>query len=107
MSEQTEEATLSTPLGSIATKGKKTSEIIAFLSLALMFLLAYVLWEHKSDTKDSNIAVVVAQKEMTGAMREMVAAQREQTCLSLIPESRRMEEFTSQWSRCKQLARER
>ena len=107
MPDTAEEASITTPLGSIATKGKKMSEVIAVLSLALMFLLAYVLWEHKSDTKESNLAVVVAQKEMTSAMREMVAAQREQTCLGLLPEGRRLEEFNSQWSRCKQLARDR
>jgi Tfp pilus assembly protein PilE len=98
-----------TPIFSASLKGKdiQIRDVIVLAILCLTAVTAYAFWEHKVEVKEAAHATVTEQKEMTKAMREMVAAQREQTCVSLLPESRRFEEFTSQFSRCKQIARER
>ena len=55
MSEEngTTSSEIKTPIGSISFSGKCVAEFIAILSLCLLFLGAYVLWEHKLDAKVS------------------------------------------------------
>lgn len=95
------EANVTTPVGSLSFKGKRTSEFIAILSMAALILIGYVLYEHKSDTKESAKEFSAAVKEMTSAQRENTAAQRELNCLIAIPQDQR----EKQAEFCKRIAR--
>jgi len=106
MNEQTE-GSVTTPIGSFTFKGKQIAEFIAVLSLLLLFLLGYIMWEHKEDAKGMKEAFREGFKDMAIAQREQNAIQREQLCLLSLPESKRQQEFMSDGSFCKRLSRER
>jgi hypothetical protein len=109
-------AEIKTALGSLSVGGKRMSELIAVFCLCLLFLLAYVLWDHKdATTKDNDKLQVVLEKmaetqtraidRMTEAQGDMVRAQREQNCLMSLPAERREKEYFSPTSFCKQISR--
>ncbi len=100
-----QEAGISTPLGSVSFKGKRMAEFIAILSLCLLFLLAYVLWEHKAEARTDAANLAGVLKEMTVAQHSMVQAQREQNCLLSLPPEKREREYFSSNSFCKQISR--
>lgn len=62
--------------------GKKTAEVIAILSLCLLFLLAWVLWEHKADAKSNG-------DSLNAGMKDMAQAIREGNCINSYPEAER------------------
>lgn len=105
--EERTEVELKTGMGSVAYKGKQIAEIIAIACLALLFLLTYVLWEHKEDAKSMRDAFSSGFKEMTSAMREQNRISREQVCLLSLSPEKREREFMSDGSFCKRLASER
>ncbi len=107
MSDETQETAISTPLGSLSTKGKKTSEFIAILCLCLLFLMAYVLYEHKLDAKADNISLSAVVKDLALAQREGNQILREQVCLLSLSQEKREREFATENSLCKRLSRER
>ena len=90
-----------TPLGSFAFSGKKTAEFIAIISLCLLFVLAYVIYEHKSDAKDVQAQFVVAIKEMTAVAKEGVQVQRVMNCLISTDQKDRQ----SQIANCERISR--
>ena len=91
-------AEITTPIGSVRFGGKRMAEIIAVMSLCLLGVLAFVLFEHMADTKASG-------KELTAAVREMASAQREMACIISLPEDRREREYASPNSFCRSMAR--
>lgn len=88
------EAEIKTPVGSIKWQGKRVAELIAVLSLGALLFLGYVWWEHKQESS-------ALLKELHGAIKDMVSAQREQNCLIAIPQEIR--EQRSEF--CKRLSR--
>lgn len=107
MAEENSESTITTPLGSVSVKGKRMAEIISVICLCLLFLLGYILWEHKEDSKGMKDAFANGFTEMAKAQREQNQIQREQLCLLAMPETKREREFLNEGSFCKRLARER
>lgn len=105
MSDNGSESTISTPVGSVSFKGKRMSEFIAILCLCLLFLLSYVLWEHKAEAKTDSTNLAEVIKGMTVAQQSMVQAQREQNCLLSLPPEKREREYFSPNSFCKQISR--
>lgn len=101
MSEEREEASITTPAGSLSLKGKNTATYLAALGLFLAALVAYVLFEHKGDAEESNKLLVKAIEEMTAAQKDGVAAQREMNCLISVPQELR----ERQAAFCKNIAR--
>lgn len=93
MSEENSEGGITTPLGSVQFKGKKTAEFIAIFCLSLLLLLSYILWEHKADAKQAEFNITSAIKEFTVAQREQTAVQRTANCLIATKESERREMF--------------
>ena len=86
-----------------SARGKKTSELIAFLSFSIMVLLIYVLWEHKNDDKEFKITLANVLTEHTKAGREAAAATREMTCILRTPQNERGSERI--WENCRAIAR--
>lgn len=107
MSDDTQEAGITSPIGSVSFKGKKTAEFIAVICLCLLFLLAYVLYEHKLDAKAENMNLTSVIKELAVAQREGNQILREQVCLLSLSQEKREREFASENGLCKRLARER
>lgn len=86
MSEDTTEGGITTPLGSINYKGKQMAEFIAVLCLCLLFLMSYVIWEHKIDTQAAQREIKI---EVTKSLDKVAQSQEELSYLiSLTPEQR-------------------
>ena len=107
MSEEMSEGGITTPVGSVNFKGKNVAEFIAILCLALLFLMGYVIWEHKEDSKKTQDAFIGGLKDMAMVQRDGNSIAREQLCLLAMPQEKREREFTSESSFCKRLSRER
>lgn len=58
------------------------SDILGVAIMVVVLLLAYVVWEHKMDSKDLST-------QLTNAVKEMVQAVRESNCLQSLPQERR------------------
>ena len=82
MSDDNGSGEIKTPIGSVSFSGKKAAEFITILSLCLLFVLAWVVWEHKADAKEHGA-------NLTTIMKEMVSAQREQNCLIAVKQDER------------------
>jgi len=89
MTEERDEASITTPAGSVSVKGKHSALYLSAIGLFVSALVAYVLWEHKSDAKESNKLLRDAIDAMTDAQKEGVAAQREMNCLIIVPQELR------------------
>lgn len=83
---------INTPWGS--AKGKKTAEVIAIISLCLLCLFAWVLWEHKADAKTQG-------DTLTTTMKDMAQAIREGNCINSYPEAVR----ESKIEQCRRITR--
>lgn len=94
MSEENTESSITTPLGGVSFKGKKTAEFIAIFSLSLMLLMAYILWEHKAEAKDNG-------GQLVAALREMATSQRVTNCLMATPQEQR----PGRLAECERMAR--
>ena len=57
------------------------TSVIGMIVTSGLVLLGYVLYEHKSDTKESFSALVSTLKEMTVIQKENVVANRVMNCL--------------------------
>lgn len=82
MSEENSEAGITTPIGGLSFKGKKTAEFIAIFALALMFLFGYVLWEHKAEAKENGNTIASAMKDIAQSNRVLA-------CLMATPQEQR------------------
>jgi hypothetical protein len=101
----TSEVGITTPAGSLSFRGKRMAEVIAVACLCLLFVMAYVLWDHRTISDQNEHAFISAVKEMTAAQKEATTIQREWMCLSTLSAERREREFLSPNGICKQLAR--
>lgn len=101
MSDDRDEAAITTPAGSVSYKGKRMAEFITVISLCVLGIMAYVLYDHKNDAKESNTLMRDAIKEMTTAQKDGVAAQREMNCLISVAQDQRERNADL----CKRLAR--
>lgn len=61
--------------------GARIEVITAFMTLVMVTLLGYALWEHKADAAIQNNTLRDAIKEMTQVQKQGVEAQRELNCL--------------------------
>ena len=101
MSEETSEAGITTPMGSVSLKGKKAAEFIAIFCLSLLLLLAYIIWEHKAEAKQDSSNIALAIREFTVAQRESNVTARVTNCLMATPQEQRM----SRLADCERIAR--
>lgn len=98
--EENSSAQIQTPIGSVQFNGKKTAEFISILSLCALFVLAYVLWDHQTDSK-ANAQVVQHY------LKQNVESQRMMNCLLSLPQEERYKEYRSPNSFCKSISQER
>ena len=90
---------------SVSGKGRKVSEIIAILSTIGVVLMAYMLHVHGVQSEKTDTAIAISIKELAKAQQDLVSAQREQTCILVLPQDKREQEFHSQFGLCKRLTR--
>jgi len=105
--QDTSEGSITTPLGSVNYKGKRMAEFISILSMCGLILLAYILWQHKEDSKAMQTVFASGFKDMHSAQKEQNRILREQVCLLSLPETKREREFLTDNSLCKRISRER
>lgn len=98
-------AEISTPIGKVVWRGKRIAEFIAVLCLFLLFLLAYIIWEHKQDMQILKTDLTSAIKDLSETNKEMVQAQREMNCLIALPQDKRETEYQSPYGFCKRITR--
>lgn len=94
MSEENTESSITTPIGGVSFKGKKTAEFIAIMCLFLLGLFGYILWEHKAEAKGNGDALV-------RAINEMAVSQRVTNCLMATPQDHR----AGKLAECERIAR--
>jgi type VI protein secretion system component VasK len=93
-----------TALGKFKISGANVNNLITIISFVGVVLIAWTLYAHAGDAKESGKAIAqelkeankaVAQelretnKEMTAILREMARATREQNCLLSLPQDQR------------------
>src|SRR5712671_1316489 len=82
-------AEIKTPWGSIGGKNMAVNTAATVLILIVTSLIAYGLYVHDQNSKETANAFVGALKEQTVAMREGTSVAREQNCLlKFSPEQR-------------------
>lgn len=119
---------ITTPIGSITANGlKRTSEIIAILSLCIMAVLAYAFWTHTVDARDSDKEISGqlekdreqrtksskemreqfgrSQQQLVDAIRNQSKEVKIQTCILSLPQDQRQAQFDNPNSLCNRLAR--
>ena len=65
------------------------TSVIGMVMCTGLGLFGYVLWEHKTDARETAAILSAAINQMTTAQREMTQAQREQNCLIALPQDKR------------------
>jgi hypothetical protein len=101
MSEENSEAGITTPMGTVSFKGKKTAEFIAIVCLFLMGLFGYILWEHKADAKVSDERLANRDTQIALAIRDMASSNRVLACLM----ATKQEEREAKLQQCERIAR--
>ena len=94
MSDENTEAGITSPIGSVSLKGKKTAEFIAIFCLSLLLLLSYILWEHKAEAKESSTSI-------SQAMRDIAISNRVLACLMATAQEQR----EAKLAQCERIAR--
>lgn len=77
MAEEERSTEITTPIFSAKLKGMDVQfrDLLLVVAVAISPIAAYMLWEHKEDSK-------MIQREFVGAVKEMVVTQREQNQIS-------------------------
>lgn len=78
----------------ISLKSNSLNTIATVATLMLVTVIAYSLYTHGTDTKESS-------RELVSALRDMAQVQRESNCLNTLPQERR----EANASLCKQNSR--
>ena len=98
MSEDNGTTTIETKWGKIT--GRKTSELIAVLSLCALAVVGYAFHKHEESTKDDNKqfreAITKGNSDLSGALKDLANAtqgqvkeQRVMNCMLAIPQADR------------------
>ena len=67
----------------------RSSDIIGGATLAAVFIIGALLWNHLQDTNKDTAAFVAALHDQTVAVKEQTVAAREQTCLMRFDQNER------------------
>lgn len=97
--QQPQEASVELPGG--AKFKARGSDILGIGTLLIVALVAYVLWEHKGDSHENGKNLTGAIREMTAAQNEGVKAQRVMNCLL----ATRQEDRQNALATCERIAR--
>lgn len=89
----------------INTKGYHLGNILQLLLCAAVVLGCFMIFEHRTETKDTFLLVSGAIKDLAKAQESHTLAQREMTCIISLPQAQREAEFTSPNGLCKRLSR--
>jgi hypothetical protein len=94
---------VTTPIGSFSSRGKKSAELIAALSLAALLVIGYALWRHEEETVRARESRSKQIELLTAAINNMASAQREMTCMISLSQDKRELEYQSPVGRCKRI----
>lgn len=82
------------------------TDIISLVGVVAVVLMGYMLWEHKTDSKEAQQQFVAAVKDMTAAQHAQTVAQKLMACILAQPQDKRANEFTNVQSLCRQLSKD-
>ena len=94
MEQQQQELTADTALGKFNFKGSSLNTLATVATLIVACLVAFIVYGHSGDSKDTN-------RELVSAIKEMAQASREQNCLMRFD----MRERAERADFCKQISR--
>jgi hypothetical protein len=101
MSEQqepTQDVSLETPLGKLAARGVRTSDIIGLMTLLAVSLVLSIIWRH-DDTEAQT------SREMVHTMKDLVDEARIQTCVLMLDPAERKREMSADSPMCNRVVR--
>lgn len=98
-----EEIAVETPLGKLAAKGIRISDIGMIIGVGAIAYLIAISLAHKADAKESWNQVTAALAEHSMAIRAQTRAQHLQTCIMSLPMERRQREFVDPNSSCRRM----
>lgn len=95
-----EETTIEAQVGDagIKVRSARMSDIIALGCICVTVFGAVVLYQHHALTES-------AMGQLQAVLKELAAAQREMTCIMSLPQEKREQQYLSQDSFCKRMAR--
>ena len=70
-----------TPIGKLAAKGVRVSDLIGLLTLLAVALGAYALYHHGEDAKNSTVAVTMSIEKQTQSNKEQAQGLRYMACI--------------------------
>ena len=91
------EIEVETPIGKLAAKGIRISDIGMFFTMCAIGYLIAILSAHTVDAKE-------AMSDHTKAIRAMTRAQNLTTCIMVVPMEQRKKEFSDPNSFCRRMA---
>ncbi len=81
MSDVIQSAEIDTPAGKLKVSGANLNTLFTVLGFIISCVIAWTLFAHQQDSKESGREFVGAIKEQTQTMKESQRLQREQNCL--------------------------
>lgn len=97
------EIAVETPVGRLAAKGIRISDIGMLVSVGAIAYLIAVSIAHKADAKEAWDQVTAAMADHTKAIRAMTRAQNLTTCIMSLPMDQRKREFSDPNSFCRRM----
>jgi len=98
------EVSAETPLGKLAAKGFRVSDIISLLTLLGVAGILFFGWMIVQLLGQHNLDSNAAQNKFANALRESAQAQRMNTCILSLPQEKREQEYMQANGFCRQMA---
>lgn len=103
-SDVVKEIVVETPVGKLAAKGIRISDILVIGLAVAVSALTVAFVGHKADAKEYSAAMTGALSEQTKAIKSLTRAQIITTCVMAMPMDRRESELREQASFCRRMA---
>lgn len=99
-----QDISLETPIGKLAAKGVRTSDLIGIITLLGVAATAYSSLQNAQAVTDHKIESKAINESIANSIKEGAKAQRMMTCIISMPQERREKEFTESNSFCTRMA---
>jgi len=97
--------TAETPIGKLAAKGVRISDLIGLLTLVAVAGASAVIYRHDAGGTDRDAAMVNTMKDISQTSKEQVEEMRIQTCILMLDQAERKLEMRGEASQCARIVR--
>lgn len=101
MAEEQNEVEVTTPVGKLRARG---TDLIAVLIVVALSANGVIQYNHMEDAKSAASTATATNKEVAGAIKEVVKAQRQSTCILATDADKREQEYMKQNSFCNRIS---